>query len=61
MRMVYREGSFPVLTHKGICVHIGATLDDSINWVKENWVDGESCKATIIEGSSGVPIVTFTD
>ena len=61
MKMTYCEGTFPVITHQGVCVHIGDTLDDSINWVEENWVEGESCQAKIIEGSSRKPIVIFSD
>lgn len=61
MKMTYCEGTFPVITHQGVCVHIGDTLEDSINWVEENWVEGESCQAKIIEGSSRKPIVTFSD
>lgn len=61
MKMTYCEGTFPVITHQGVCVHIGDTLEDSINWVEENWVEGESCQAKIIEGSSRKPIVIFSD
>lgn len=59
MRIVYHEGTYPIINKDGLCIHIEATLDAAMEWVEDNWVDGETIQMKIIDGVSRSTIVSF--
>ena len=59
MRTVYHEGMYPIINKGGHCVRVEETLDAAIEWVKDNWVDGETIEMKIINSANRSTIVSF--
>jgi hypothetical protein len=56
--------NYPVLTQNGChCVYVGHTFEDALNYVRENWVEGEGFKVEIqaAHALNRIIICTITD
>lgn len=55
---------YPVFTHDGShCVYVGNTFEDALNYVRDNWVEGEGFNVEIQAATAfrRILICTITD